>query len=352
MNREQFLQRVSALREEGNSIRGIAGQLGVHPSRVQRALKTLSHRQHGRSDDTELAAQPRLRSLASGFIGRRREMAELAAALQDVLSGRGRMVMVTGDPGIGKTRTAEELQSCAEARGLRVFWGRCHEQPASPPYWPWVQVLRSCFALSDVKRVLDVMGLAAADIGLMAPEFRNRLPDVHPSRNEDDPEQARFRLLDAVTTFLKEISEHQPLVLVLDNLHWADLCSLSLLEFLAQELSESHLLVLGTYRDAEVSRGHHLFHTLGGLSRLDLFQRVPLNGLSLDEVRELIVRMAKVEPSDDIATMVHLVGQSPKRSRLLAVHPLPGESRIHQVARLVVQHNSVARIFVTRTLTT
>jgi DNA-binding CsgD family transcriptional regulator len=121
----------------------------------------------------------------------------------------------------------------------------------------------------------------------------------------DDPRQAQFRFFDSVTTLLITASSRRPLVIILDNLHWADPSSLSLLEFLAQELSASHLLVVGTYRDVGVSRGQSLFHTLGGLSRQRLFHRIPLRGLALDEVRDLIRRMTGVEPDNSLVSAIH-----------------------------------------------
>ena len=83
------------------------------------------------------------RFLSGGFVGRQRELGELTAALEDALSGRGRLVMLVGEPGIGKTRTAQELASRAERLGARVLWGRCYEEEGPPPYWPWVQPIRS-----------------------------------------------------------------------------------------------------------------------------------------------------------------------------------------------------------------
>ena len=77
------------------------------------------------------------------FVGHQREMAELKATLEDALSGQGRLVMLVGEPGIGKTRTAQELASHAENLGVQVLWGRCLEEEGAPPYWPWVQPIRS-----------------------------------------------------------------------------------------------------------------------------------------------------------------------------------------------------------------
>ena len=241
---------------------------------------------------------------SSAFVGREFELSQLLTIWEDAFSGRGRLLMLVGEPGIGKTRLAEELHEAIAARGGVVLWGRCHEQSGAPPYWPWVQVFRSYFTQVDAEQLLEEMGTEAASIAQVVPGLSDKLPDIELTVPED-PEQARFRFFDSVTTFLKTASSRQPLVIILDNLHWADASSLRLLEFLAQGLSESHLLVLGTYRDVEVSWGQSLFHTLGDLSRQRLFYRVPLKGLDLGEVRQLIEQTAGVEVPDGLVSMIH-----------------------------------------------
>ena len=167
------------------------------------------------------------RRLAGGaFVGREREIEELRFALDDALTGRGRLVILAGEPGIGKTRTAREIADYAEARGVRVLSGRCHEGQGAPPYWPWVQVIRSYVTEVPPDRLRSEMGAAASDIAEIVSEVRERLPDLQPSSSLESPEQARFRLFDSITNFLKNASETQPSMIVLDNLHWADRPSL------------------------------------------------------------------------------------------------------------------------------
>ena len=200
------------------------------------------------------------RDIARVFVGRQREMAELTAALDDALSGHGRLVMLVGEPGIGKTRTAQELTSNAEALGANVLWGRCYVEGGTPPYWPWVQLIRSYVRQTNPEQLRSQMGPGAADIAEIVTEIRVRLLDLEtPPALEQ--EEARFRLFDSITTFLKNAAQSQPLVLVLDDLHWADKPSLLLLQFLARELASTQserLLVLGSYRDVELSRQHPL----------------------------------------------------------------------------------------------
>ena len=220
--------------------------------------------------------------LLSVFVGRQREMAELTAALDDALSGRGRLVMLMGEPGIGKTRTAQELASHAQQRGAQVLWGRCAEEQGAPPYWPWVQAIRAYVQRTDPETLRSEMGLGASDIAQIVPDIRGKLPELE-APPELEPEQARFRLFDSVCSFLKNATHSQTLVLLLDDLHWADNPSLLLLQFLAREMGGSPLLVVGCYRDVELSRQHPLSDTLAQLSREPVFQREPLRGFSEEE---------------------------------------------------------------------
>ena len=243
--------------------------------------------------------------LTSGdFVGRRQEMGELVAALDDALEGRGRLVMLVGEPGIGKTRIAQELASISGERGAQVLWGRCYEGEGAPPYWPWVQLIRAFIEDKEPEHIASVMDAGAADVAEIVPQLRQKLPDLQPSPSLD-PEAARFRLFDSITTFLKKAAETQPLVLILDNLHWADRTSLLLLEFLAPELERSHILVMGTYRDVDVSRRHPLSQTLGNLIREHLFQRVQLRGMTLEEVGRFIEITADTNVSPEIVDAVH-----------------------------------------------
>ena len=229
-----------------------------------------------------------LDSLAGGvFVGRQQEMGELKACLEDALSGRGRLVTLVGEPGIGKTRTAQELATYAGLRGAQVLWGRSYEEQGVPPFWPWVQAIRSYVRERDPEQLRSEMGSGAADIADVVSDVRDRLPDL-PRSPQLEPEQARFRLFDSIAAFLKTASQRQPLVLVLDDLHWADQPSLMLLQFVARELGGARLLLIGTYRDMELSRQHPLAEALGELTRERLFQRVLLRGLTQEDVGRFI----------------------------------------------------------------
>jgi DNA-binding CsgD family transcriptional regulator len=213
--------------------------------------------------------------------------------------------MLVGGPGIGKTRTAEELASVARPRGAQVLWGRCLEERGAPTYWPWGQAIRYYVLERDPDTLRSQMGVGAGDIAQIVPEVQERLPDLIPPAPAEDPEQARFRLFDSITSFLKRASQEQPLLLVLDNLHWADPTSLRLLEFVTPELATARVLILGTYRDVDVSWGHPLFRTLGELTRQHLYQRVLLRGLNRDEVGQVMEAVGGVALPQELVATVH-----------------------------------------------
>ena len=246
-----------------------------------------------------------LDSLAGGvFVGRQQQMGELKGCLEDALSGRGRLVTLVGEPGIGKSRTAQELATYAGLRGAQVLWGRCYEEQGAPPYWPWVQAIRSYVREKEPEELRSEMGAGAQDIAEIVSDVKERLPGLS-TPPQLDPEQARFRLFDSITAFLRTASQHRPLVLVLDDLHWADHPSLLLLEFVARELAGSRLLLVGTYRDMELSRRHPLSVTLGGLTRERLFQRVLLRGLNQEDVGRFIELVSGLTPQSGMVEAVH-----------------------------------------------
>lgn len=247
----------------------------------------------------------------SPFVGRQREMAELTRALDDAISGRIRIVMLAGEPGIGKTRLSQELAALAQQRSAPVLWGRCHQQQGAPPYWPWIQPIHAYLQQTDPDTIISQMGTGVADIAEVVPEIKaivgahGRAP-LQPPPQLDSPEQARFRLFDSITTFLKNASSSAGgLLIVLEDLHWADRSSLLLLEFAASEIAGSPLLILGSYRDVEVSRRHPLSETLGRLAREPAFSRVGLSGLHQHEVESLLESASGLTPSSSVVEAVY-----------------------------------------------
>ena len=110
------------------------------------------------------------------YMGMQREMRELKAALEDSLAGRGRLIMMMGDAGIGKTRTAQELATYAGLRGAQILWGRCYRESGMPPYWPWIQVIRSYVQVRNEERLRSEMGAGAVEIAGLVSEVREKSP--------------------------------------------------------------------------------------------------------------------------------------------------------------------------------
>jgi tetratricopeptide (TPR) repeat protein len=168
-----------------------------------------------------------------------------------------------------------------------------------------VQVLRACVRERGAEQLADELGPGAAEVAALVPEVRLRLPDLQAPSGSVDPQQARFRLFDAISGFLARASHARPLVIVLDDLNWADKGSLLLLEFVARELAETHVLLVGTYRDIGLSRAHPLAQALGELSRQRLFERVLLRGLGHGDVSRFIESACGFEPDLALVEAVH-----------------------------------------------
>ncbi len=262
---------------------------------VREALEAIDP--EGASDATAERSS-RLDSLAGGiFVGRDPELGVLRRAADSALAGSGRLVLVAGEPGIGKTRIAEELSTYARLGGAKVHWGRCHEDEAAPAYWPWVQAIRSYARESDPVALAWEMGRGMAEIARIVPEVAQSSSASTIGEAPQD-EQGRFRLFDAVDTFLGAAATSRPLVIVLDDLHWADESSLRLLEFCVRGLVERSLLIVGTYRDVELGRHHPLSRILAELNRSDRTTGVVLRGLDEGDVRRYIEMTTgeKVDP--------------------------------------------------------
>ena len=236
----------------------------------------------------EVAIGPDDSTVGALFVGRAREMAQLKAAVEDTIDGNGRVVMLSGEPGIGKTRTAEELSAYAESRGIRVLWGKIHEERGAPVYWPWKRAIRSYVQSTHPEILRAEMGSGAGVIAKLLPEIHDILGDVDSPIALGDSSAEQFRLFDAMSSFLASAAADAPLMLVLDNLQWADETSLRLLEFVSRETDGSRLMIVGTYRDIEMQRTHPLVRILGGLTKERHFRRLALRRLVLEDVEQVV----------------------------------------------------------------
>jgi len=208
------------------------------------------------------------------------------------------LLLLVGDAGVGKTRTAEEAAALAARRGCRVRWGRCHEDQGMPPWWPWTELLRAC--LRD-----HVTGDAARNAGVSA-----RLAELLPELAVSDPpgrstrrsyDAARFQLFDAVTSTLEHAAQRAPILAVIEDLHWGDEASTALLAFVSRRFAASRILVLGTCRDEPHTFASGLTTVLRGSATRTL----PLDALTRDEVAALFTALGRPRLSAALLTAIH-----------------------------------------------
>src|SRR5262245_11247589 len=241
--------------------------------------------------------------LETAFVGRTAELADLVAAADDVLAGRGRATFVGGEPGIGKTSLARHVTAHAEARGLEVLWCRCRDHEPAAAYWPWIELLRA--------GVLDMAGERLASLLLgprPAPGGAGGVPLGPPS----SPGEARLVLFDRFATRLIEVAREHPLLLVFDDLHGADRSSLSLLQLVVQRIAAAPVLVIGLYRDIEVGRQHPLSPFLAEVMREPGVRRLSLRGLAREEVRRFLeIASAVTPPPPLVETVLRQSGGNP-----------------------------------------
>src|SRR5439155_5300930 len=238
------------------------------------------------------------------FVGREPDLRQLEAAFDRAVSGQGSLLMVVGEPGIGKTALCEQLATYVAIRGGHALVGHCYEEGSlSLPYLAFIEALRSYVMAREPAELAKELGSGAADVARIISEVRDRVPvELRPP---GDPEDDRWRLLQAVTGFLRNASAVQPMLLVLEDLHWADRGSLDLLLHFARNFEGSRLLVVGTYRDVEVDRTHPLSATLAELRRVGELPRVLLRGLTPDEVHRMLNTISGQDVRWALAEAVH-----------------------------------------------
>ena len=293
--------------------RALVEELGIEPGRELKELEAAILEQDPTLEAPPAAAESRARPPADreplataapseSFVGRKYELSEFHEALERALAGRMSLFLIAGEPGIGKSRLADEATSIAATRGATVLWGRCWEAGGAPAYWPWVQALRSFIREDDKERIRSQLQPYAADIAQMLPELNELFPDLPPAPSRD-PEGARFRLFDSTASFLRDAAEMEPIALVLDDLHAADRPSLLLLQFLARSLREARLVVVGAYRDTE-PRTEGLTEAVAEVRREPVTRAIRLGGLDVAEVARVIELAAGTVPSDELATAI------------------------------------------------
>ncbi len=231
------------------------------------------------------------------FVGRGADLDLLRACWRQSAEGARQLVLLAGDAGIGKTRLAAEFAAGARDEGAAVLYGRFDED-ALAPYQPVVEMLRGWAGGASLEPLRERIGPRGAELGLLLPEFGAPAHDqlaVASLRLETDP--ARMRLFDAVVALLGEIGEGTPLVVVLDDLHWADRPTLQLIRHLVRAPAPHRVLFVGTYRETELPEEHPLRELAGDLRREGTLQRAELGGLDAREVSELVAALGGVMAS-------------------------------------------------------
>ena len=238
------------------------------------------------------------------YVEREAERASLRRLLDDTLVGHGKLALVTGEPGVGKSRLVAEIGDEAQARGMRVLTGHCVQMSGAPPYLPYVEIIEQ--VISSPRSSLELwkaLGDVAAEIARIAPALRRAFPNIPPPV-ELPAELARRYVWNSFGSFVGRAAQGQPLLLVLEDLHWADESTVLLTEYLAPLLPEMPVLVIGTYRDIEVDLHHPLARVVGQLRRRRLVERVNLRRLSFDGVRALIQALAGQPVPDQLVRVI------------------------------------------------
>jgi class 3 adenylate cyclase/tetratricopeptide (TPR) repeat protein len=238
------------------------------------------------------------------FVGRESERAELRRLLDQTVRGRGALVMIGGEPGVGKTRLAEELLLEAGQRGVLALTGHCYEMEGASPYIPFVEILENAARVILPPALREALGDSAPEVARLMPELRRLFPDIPPPL-ELPPEQERRYLFNSVREFLARAAHARPLLLILDDLHWADEAILLLMQHIAQQLGEVPVLILGTYRDVELDVGRPLARALEELLRQRLAHRIALRRLPEAGVAAMLEALSGQEPPAPLVQAVY-----------------------------------------------
>jgi len=238
------------------------------------------------------------------FVGRVAEREQLRSLLDQAANGRGSFIIIGGEPGLGKTRLAEELISEARKRGITALLGRCYEGEGRPPYIPLVEMLESAARMYPLEALRDMLGDSAAEVAKLLPELRRLFPDI-PSSPELPPEQERRYLFNGMRDFLARAANVQALMLVFDDLHWADESTMLLVRHIGQQLSGLPILMVGTYRDVELDLRGPLGQALEEMLRQRLAHNLILKRLPVSAVSAMLAALGGREPPEPLVRSIY-----------------------------------------------
>ena len=235
------------------------------------------------------------------LLGREGVMDLLQESLQQALSGTCRCVLLTGGPGLGKSRTLEELLADAQQLGADTWVGRCTEVEGAPAFWPFIQVMREALRVRGASELRALLGSEGADLAGAFSGLREQWPDL-PEAAPLASTSVRFRLYDSMAVFMQRAAEKRPIVLALDDLHRADPASLRLLGFLAPQLQHARVLILGALRPEvpEAPEQAQLLEQLKSASRC-----IALAGLAQRDIARYVQLATGAEPPAQVTEQLH-----------------------------------------------
>lgn len=236
-------------------------------------------------------------------IGREAELKQLALQLEEALAGRGSLILIGGEPGIGKTHLASALMDAARLRGAFAVTGHCYEMEGSPPYVPFIEMLEHSARSVPLDTFRYALGDDAPEVARLMPELRRMFPDIPPALVLPPEQQRRF-LFNAYREFVQRSVRLTPTVALFEDLQWADEPTLLLLQHLAQAVAGMPMLIIGTYRDVDLEVGRPCARMLESLQRQKLGTRILLRGLPMTGVERMLEALSAQQPPPSLARVV------------------------------------------------
>jgi tetratricopeptide (TPR) repeat protein/transcriptional regulator with XRE-family HTH domain len=285
-------------------VRLLSKRLEDRPASAAEVLQVLEHLD---SASTVVVEELSLleRIVRGRLVGRGGELNQLRDLWVRVQQGRGHLALISGEPGIGKTRLAREMRVVAQLNGAVVLTGGCYEYEAAAPYLPFVESLRAWTEAQPSGLLRERLGAAAPEVAKLVPEIEARLGPLTPNPPLP-PNEERLRLFDNLARFFQSLAAVRGLLIILDDLHWADQGTLALLHYLLRRLRDARVLILAAYREVELDRAHPLSAALVEWNRERLATRVALGRLSVEETGAMLAALfGQTTVSPELAEAIH-----------------------------------------------